>query len=80
MKKISLMGASGSIGTQTLDIIRQHPDEFQLVAFSVGNNINFARQVINEFHPELVSVLEKVQWRCLKLSFHAYHLHMDNSV
>lgn len=69
MKKISLMGASGSIGTQTLDIIRQHPDEFQLVAFSVGKNIHFARQVINEFHPELVSVLEKSSMEMLKAEF-----------
>lgn len=36
MKNISLLGASGSIGTQTLDVLRSHPDQFRLVAFSVG--------------------------------------------
>ncbi|MCP8969028.1 1-deoxy-D-xylulose-5-phosphate reductoisomerase [Ectobacillus ponti] len=56
MKRISLLGASGSIGTQTLDIIRLHPEQFQLTAFSVGRNIEFAAKVIAEFGPDLVSV------------------------
>ena len=38
-KRISLLGATGSIGIQTLDIIREHPNRFHLVAFSVGKNI-----------------------------------------
>jgi 1-deoxy-D-xylulose-5-phosphate reductoisomerase len=59
MKKISLLGASGSIGTQTLDVIRLHPEEFQLTAFSVGKNVEFAEQVIREFAPKLVSVQQK---------------------
>ncbi|MDR6997908.1 1-deoxy-D-xylulose-5-phosphate reductoisomerase [Neobacillus niacini] len=56
MKTISLLGATGSIGTQTLDIIREHPAEFQLAAMSVGKNINLARKFIQEFKPQLVSV------------------------
>ncbi|NQD68556.1 1-deoxy-D-xylulose-5-phosphate reductoisomerase, partial [Bacillus haikouensis] len=56
MKKISLMGATGSIGTQTLDVIREHPEEFNLTAFSVGKNIDGARKMIIEFKPSLVSV------------------------
>lgn len=56
MKKISLMGATGSIGTQTLDVIREHPDEFKLTALSVGKNIDGARKMIAEFQPFLVSV------------------------
>ncbi|KIL44920.1 1-deoxy-D-xylulose-5-phosphate reductoisomerase [Jeotgalibacillus soli] len=59
MKKISLMGASGSIGIQTLDVIRQHPHAFSLVAFSVGKNLDVARSVIMEFKPALVSVQNK---------------------
>ena len=38
-KRISLLGATGSIGIQTLDIIKEHPDKFQLVAFSAGKNM-----------------------------------------
>ncbi|XXM73552.1 1-deoxy-D-xylulose-5-phosphate reductoisomerase [Lysinibacillus sphaericus] len=56
MKKISLMGATGSIGTQTLDVIREHPEKFRLTAFSVGKNIDGARKMIAEFNPLLVSV------------------------
>ncbi|MFJ8529692.1 1-deoxy-D-xylulose-5-phosphate reductoisomerase [Bacillus sp. NPDC094106] len=56
MKNISLLGASGSIGTQTLDVLRMHPDQFRLVAFSVGKNIDYAVKVIQEFSPQLVSV------------------------
>ncbi|MDG5470322.1 1-deoxy-D-xylulose-5-phosphate reductoisomerase [Jeotgalibacillus sp. ET6] len=59
MKKISLMGASGSIGTQTIDVIREHPDSFKLTAFSVGKNIDMARKLAKEFSPDLISVQHK---------------------
>ncbi|MDG4655933.1 1-deoxy-D-xylulose-5-phosphate reductoisomerase [Ectobacillus antri] len=59
MKKISLLGASGSIGTQTIDVIREHKDVFQLTAFSVGRNVDFAHQLLAEFSPEIVSVQHK---------------------
>lgn len=57
MKKISLLGATGSIGTQTLDVIRLHPDQFALVAMSIGRNIKLGLEIIHEFKPELVSVM-----------------------
>ncbi|MDN3014757.1 1-deoxy-D-xylulose-5-phosphate reductoisomerase [Paenibacillus sp. BSR1-1] len=69
MKTISLMGASGSIGTQTIDIIREHPTEFKLAAFSVGKNIDFARKIIVEFQPKLVSVQEHVDCNTLKAEY-----------
>jgi 1-deoxy-D-xylulose-5-phosphate reductoisomerase len=59
MKKISLLGATGSIGTQTLDVIRSHPEELSLVALSIGRNITLGIQMIKEFSPKLVSVLHK---------------------
>lgn len=59
LKKISLMGATGSIGTQTLDVIREHPEEFHLIAMSIGKNIVEARKMIQEFNPKLVSVQRK---------------------
>ncbi|MDZ5711754.1 1-deoxy-D-xylulose-5-phosphate reductoisomerase [Jeotgalibacillus haloalkalitolerans] len=59
MKKISLLGASGSIGLQTLDVLRAHQDRFTLKAFSVGRNIDQARKIIEEFNPSLVSVQSK---------------------
>ncbi|PPA72031.1 1-deoxy-D-xylulose-5-phosphate reductoisomerase [Jeotgalibacillus proteolyticus] len=66
MKKISLMGASGSIGLQTLDILREHKESFELTAFSVGKNLNLARKAIIEFQPKLVSVQLKEDAETLK--------------
>ncbi|ARD49328.1 1-deoxy-D-xylulose-5-phosphate reductoisomerase [Sporosarcina sp. P33] len=59
MKKINLLGATGSIGTQTLSIIAAHPEQFTLTAMSAGRNIQKVREIIAKFHPKLVSVLEK---------------------
>ncbi|MBE3569312.1 MAG: 1-deoxy-D-xylulose-5-phosphate reductoisomerase [Bacillales bacterium] len=69
MKNISLLGATGSIGRQTLDIIRQHSDYFQLSSFSAGRNIEETRKIIQEFSPKLVSVLEKDDALRLKREF-----------
>ncbi|WP_061809976.1 1-deoxy-D-xylulose-5-phosphate reductoisomerase [Rossellomorea vietnamensis] len=69
MKKISLMGATGSIGTQTLDVIREHPEEFRLTAMSVGKNIEEARKIITEFNPRLVSVQRKEDAETLSREF-----------
>ncbi|MEH7110922.1 1-deoxy-D-xylulose-5-phosphate reductoisomerase [Neobacillus niacini] len=69
MKMISILGATGSIGTQTLDIIREHPSEFKLVALSLGKNLELARKIMNEFKPELVSVQEYHDCHTLKSEF-----------
>jgi 1-deoxy-D-xylulose-5-phosphate reductoisomerase len=69
VKIISLMGATGSIGTQTLDVIREHPTEFKLAAISVGKNIDMARKIIIEFQPELVSVQDYHDCNTLKAEF-----------
>ncbi len=49
MKRLVLLGASGSIGVQTIDIIQQHPDLFELVSFGVGKNIDKAKEYLNLF-------------------------------
>ena len=59
MKKISLLGATGSIGMQTLEILRAYPESFQLVAISFGKNVEVGKQIIDEFQPQLVSVQSK---------------------
>nr|WP_017554495.1 1-deoxy-D-xylulose-5-phosphate reductoisomerase [Heyndrickxia coagulans] len=69
MKRISLLGATGSIGTQTLDVIRNHPEAFRLAAFSAGRNLNLTRKIISEFHPALVSVADKEDCARLKTEF-----------
>ncbi|MCD8510810.1 MAG: 1-deoxy-D-xylulose-5-phosphate reductoisomerase [Bacillus sp. (in: Bacteria)] len=67
MKKISLLGSTGSIGVQTLDVIRSHKDQFELVAMSFGRNIDLGIKQIHEFMPKLVSVeSEEVANKLLK--------------
>jgi len=56
VKKISLLGATGSIGWQTYDILKEQRNDFQLVAFSSGKNIEKTREMIETLKPELVSV------------------------
>ena len=56
VKKISLLGATGSIGWQTYDILKEQRNAFQLVAFSSGKNIEKTREMIEALKPELVSV------------------------
>ncbi|OFI47005.1 1-deoxy-D-xylulose-5-phosphate reductoisomerase [Floricoccus penangensis] len=56
MKKICLLGATGSIGTSTLDVIKNNSDKFQLVAMSFGKNIEKAQKIIEDFSPKYVSV------------------------
>lgn len=55
MKGIIIFGATGSIGTQTLDIIRKN-DEYQLLAFTFFKNIEKAKKIIQEFHPVVVGI------------------------
>lgn len=59
LKKISLLGATGSIGTQTLEVLRTYPESFHLVAMSFGQNITLGERIIHEFKPKLVSVHTK---------------------
>ncbi|HHX78728.1 MAG TPA: 1-deoxy-D-xylulose-5-phosphate reductoisomerase [Acholeplasmataceae bacterium] len=69
MKNIYLLGASGSIGKQTLDVISRYQDKFILKSFSVNKNIAFAKEVINKFKPEMVSVGNYDDMLQLKIEF-----------
>ena len=51
MKRIVVLGATGSIGRQTLDIIRAFPDEFEVVGLAAGHNVELLSQQVDEFHP-----------------------------
>ena len=59
MKKIAILGSTGSIGTQTLDVVREHSDELQVVALAAGSNKDRLKEQIREFHPELVSLSDE---------------------
>jgi len=69
MKNIYLLGATGSIGTQTLEIIRSNPDKFKLTAFSYGKNIELAQKIIDEFSPSFVSTQTQEDAHKLKKAY-----------
>lgn len=49
MKNIVLLGASGSIGTQAVDVIKQHPELFNLIGISVNQNVNYVKELLTTF-------------------------------
>ncbi|MCU0082001.1 1-deoxy-D-xylulose-5-phosphate reductoisomerase [Streptococcus danieliae] len=69
MKAIYLMGATGSIGQQTLDILRAYPGQFRLVAFSFAQNLDAARAIVEEFKPAAVVVADSDLGQALLADF-----------
>ena len=59
MKSLAILGSTGSIGTQTLDIVREHPDKFKVISLVANKNIELLEKQIKEFNPELVVVSDK---------------------
>ncbi len=56
MKNIALLGATGSIGLQTLEVLEEHPEQFKLYAIAFGKNIEKAQEIINRFQPQKIVV------------------------
>lgn len=69
MKDICLLGATGSIGSQVLDIIASNPNHYRLVAFAYGQNTKKAIEIIEVFKPKLVACKEKTDMDKLKTIF-----------
>ena len=67
MRKIAILGSTGSIGTQTLDVVREHGD-IEVVALSCGRNIDLIEKQVREFKPKLVSVWNEADAKALKTS------------
>jgi len=66
MKKLAILGATGSIGRNTLDIVRNQRNRFQIVALAAGENIPLFAEQIREFKPKLVSVKDEEKARELR--------------
>ena len=56
MKAITLLGSTGSIGTQTLDIVSEHPDKFRIVGLAAGRNVELFAAQIRQFRPEIAAI------------------------
>ncbi|MGG1633547.1 1-deoxy-D-xylulose-5-phosphate reductoisomerase [Paenibacillus sp. FSL K6-3182] len=59
MKKISILGSTGSVGTQTLDVIAHDPDRYQVVGLSAGANVDLIIEQAKQFNPSVVSLASK---------------------
>ena len=68
MKRVAILGSTGSIGTQTLDVLRANQNDFELTAISAGSNINLLERQIREFHPKLCAVWDENKAKELELS------------
>ena len=58
MKQIAILGSTGSIGTQTLDVVRQHPEEFAVYALSANRSVDLLIQQALEFNPAVVCIAD----------------------
>ena len=56
MQKLSIIGSTGSIGTQCLDIVRSRPEDFEVIALAAANKIDILRKQILEFRPKYICI------------------------
>lgn len=66
MKHLAILGSTGSIGTQTLDIVRQHPDRFSVYALTAHRSINLLIQQALEFNPAVVCIADESLYQPLR--------------
>jgi 1-deoxy-D-xylulose-5-phosphate reductoisomerase len=66
VKAITILGSTGSIGTQTLDIVSQYPDKFRVVGLAAGRNLEVLIPQIKQFQPEIVAIADPAQLPDLK--------------
>ncbi|NTV43156.1 MAG: 1-deoxy-D-xylulose-5-phosphate reductoisomerase, partial [Syntrophobacteraceae bacterium] len=66
MKRISILGSTGSIGQSTLSVVEKFPDRFKVVALAAGNNVELLEKQVRQFKPLVVSIAGEVQAAHLK--------------
>lgn len=67
MRYISLLGATGSIGVNVLDVVRQFPERYKVVAMAAGTNVARLAEQVQEFNPELISIGDEQRMGALRL-------------
>jgi len=72
-KRIAILGATGSIGMQTVDVLVHHPNLLECVALSVGHQINKLREILASLHVSYVCVIEKEDCDVLKEEYPHIH-------
>lgn len=76
MKKITILGVTGSIGTQTIDVVTGHPDEFEIVAMSAGHNIKKLEEIMNQIPVPHICVLEQKDYDYLSEKYPDRHFYL----
>ena len=71
-KQIAILGSTGSIGTQALDVIAQHPDKFEVYALTANNNIDLLVEQAIKFSPEVVVIANDKNYLTLKQALQNY--------
>ena len=66
MKQIAILGSTGSIGTQTLDVVRQHPEAFSVYALTAHRNVDMLIQQALEFNPAVVCIADEAYYPRLR--------------
>ena len=59
MKELCILGSTGSIGTQTLDVVRNYPDRYSVYAICANRSIDKLVEQAKEFHPEVVCIADE---------------------
>lgn len=67
-QKLAILGSTGSIGTQALEIVRQHPDKFEIVALTANSNWELLAEQVKEFQPKHALICDESQYQNLKQS------------
>lgn len=65
-QRLAILGSTGSIGTQALEIVRQHPDKFEVVALTANTNVDLLAAQINEFKPSFGLICKDILYKNLK--------------
>ncbi len=66
IQKLAILGSTGSIGTQALEIVRQHPEKFQIVALSANKNWELLAKQADEFNPKFIVIGNGAHYQSLK--------------
>ena len=76
MKNITVLGVTGSIGTQTIDVVLGHPDEFKIVAMSAGHNIKKLEEIMSQLPVAHICVLEQADYDYLTEKYPDRHFYL----
>jgi 1-deoxy-D-xylulose-5-phosphate reductoisomerase len=79
-KQIALLGSTGSIGTQALDVIAAHPEQFEVYALTANNNVDLLIQQARRFNPAVVAIANDVHYFVLKEALRDLPIHVFSGI